>query len=430
MAVLPRNCWNLDWTSRAEFHRCSRGEGKDGEFLVIVNNYSENTTFEAVKGVLNRGYLNGVQVTGWLNQSDQIFGGVSYHQSVWDNDMGAGIHEEMGFFFHQSCMPTNGHLTDDWQVFRMGSIPHGSMPMGFGPLMPIVTPDENYYVQMLIRLKDSLNFSVMPFVPGCGSKFIQQSDPKSAKGPLTDLGCCVGNRYMLGPNGCPDTGCPEPIDQLIQAAKDWNVVNYTELDLTTENITDPVPPEGTFESGIKGGGVMNTAFVNIMATAEPKSFRNKVWLVTIQNTDGSISRAIQYIETVDIKFLANAFGCPSILWPHVDANTLYKDTPPSPSPKKTGGCLKGPPGATIFECTSGLAYCIGKCDNHGKCKVVADRHQENECDLHGYLLFIGCQVSYESAVRSLQDIDRHIHHPVHRDSHPKGGALFKDVLAR
>jgi hypothetical protein len=113
-------------------------------FLVQVNRYSETVTFEHVGPVLNRGYTDGLQVPP-LTQSDQVFSGVIYHQSVHDLDLKAGIHEENGFFLHQACAPTNSQLLDNWQVLRAGAIPHGSQPMGFGNISIVDTPNPSYY---------------------------------------------------------------------------------------------------------------------------------------------------------------------------------------------------------------------------------------------------------------------------------------------
>lgn len=298
-------------------------------FIVQVNMYEETTTFEKVGPVLNRGYLDGVQVSP-TNQSDQVFMGVMFHQSVTDLDLKAGIHEENGFFLHQSCRPINAALQDPWQVTRFSAIPHGSQPMGFGNLTVVETPTKNYYVQMLLRLKQSAVFSVQPWVPGCGPREQQLQSPGNNTGPLSEavagLGtCCIGGAgYMKGVDVCPDTGCPEPIDMLINAAKDLNVVKYIQIEGDSTETTLPQFPTGGWLPGIRGGGVQNTAFVNVNAMAEPKSFQSMVWLLTVKNASGSTYEVIQYIETVDLKFLAKAPGCPDQLWPHVDANTLTK----------------------------------------------------------------------------------------------------------
>mmetsp|Transcript_19316 Transcript_19316/g.57879 ORF Transcript_19316/g.57879 Transcript_19316/m.57879 type:complete len:282 (-) Transcript_19316:466-1311(-) len=47
-------------------------------------------------------------------------------------------------------------------------------------------------------------------------------------------------------------------------------------------------------------------------------------------------------------------------------------------------------------------------------KEVANSHHDNKHDLHGHLLVVGSQVGNERAVRGLQDVDRHVHHPIHR----------------
>mmetsp|Transcript_123727 Transcript_123727/g.350337 ORF Transcript_123727/g.350337 Transcript_123727/m.350337 type:complete len:499 (+) Transcript_123727:337-1833(+) len=59
---------------------------------------------------------------------------------------------------------------------------------------------------------------------------------------------------------------------------------------------------------------------------------------------------------------------------------------------------------------------------------VADRHHEDEDDLHGHLLVLGRQVRDECAVGGLQDVDGHVHHPVHGGGEVEGGRAREDVL--
>jgi len=316
------------WTGAQGQNFISLPEANAGKnFLVQVNRYSENITFASVTGILNRGYLDGIQVPP-VSQSDQVLAGVSYEQSVVDLDLGRGIHEENGFVLHQTCRPSNAHLIDDWQVVRMGAIPHGSQPMGFGNISMVRTPTRDYYVQMLLRLRETYAFSVQPFVPGCGPQDQQQRNPGDNSGPFADANggaCCIGGPgYMIGNDQCPTTGCPEPIDVLIDAVKDLNIVRYVQVNVSTQDTIDPFVPSGMWFPGTQGGGVQNTAFVNINVMAEARSFKNIIWYLTVQREDGSTYNLMQYIQTVNLKFLASQAGCPDQVWPHVDANTLTR----------------------------------------------------------------------------------------------------------
>lgn len=322
----------------------ARPAGKD--FLVQVNAYNETLEFQPTGPVLNRGYLDGVQVPP-VYQSDQVFMGVMYHQEVTDMDLNEKIHKENGMFLHQACTPMNGQLMDDWQVSRLGAIPHGSQPMGFGNMTIENTPDDDYYIQMLIRLRETYEFSVQPFVPGCGPQADQQRPPRTNSGPFAEANgtaaCCIGGAgYMQGTDQCPPTGCPEPIDMLIDAVRGLNVVKYVQLNLTTGDTIGPYMPQGMWRPGIRGGGVQNTAFVNVNVMAESESFRNMVWYLTVKREDGSTYDLIQYIETVNLKFLAKQAGCPDQMWPHVDANTLRRagmpPPEPTPEPSPAGNC--------------------------------------------------------------------------------------------
>mmetsp|Transcript_66450 Transcript_66450/g.216249 ORF Transcript_66450/g.216249 Transcript_66450/m.216249 type:complete len:302 (-) Transcript_66450:196-1101(-) len=164
-------------------------------------------------------------------------------------------------------------------------------------------------------------------------------------GPLGMTQCCIGSsNYMRGMDQCPVTGCPEPIDTLIEAVKGLNVIKYAQLNMTTQRSIPPVVPLGMWSPDIQGGGVQNTAFVNLNAMAESRSFKNLVWLLTVQNPDGSTYQLMQYIQTVNLKFLAAGPGCPDQVWPHVDANTLHRmnmpPTPtPTPTPNEAGNCF-------------------------------------------------------------------------------------------
>jgi len=170
----------------------------------------------------------------------------------------------------------------------------------------------------------------------------------SNNGPLGSTQCCIGtSNYMRGMDQCPMTGCPEPIDTLIDAVKGLNVIKYAQLNMTTQQSIPPYVPAGMWTPEIQGGGVQNTAFVNLNAMAESRSFKNLVWLLTVQSPDGSTYKLMQYLQTVNMKFLAGGPGCPDQIWPHVDANTLRRMEPaptpaptpaPAPTPREPGSC--------------------------------------------------------------------------------------------
>merc|ERR1740121_511090 len=105
------------------------------------------------------------------------------------------------------------------------------------------------------------------------------------------------------------------------------------------------------------------AFVNINAMAESRSFRNMVWYLTVKAADGTHYPLIQYIETVDLKFLRKGAGCPDQLWPHVDANTLHRasmpDYPEVPTPAPTPAAPTPAPFNTTVPCTFGTKTCKG-----------------------------------------------------------------------
>jgi len=184
-------------------------------FIVQVNNYTELTTFESIGGpVLNRGYLDAVQVNP-TNQSDQVLMGLLYTQKVMDNDLQMGIHEENGQILHKACAQVNANITDPWNILRQGAIPHGSQPMGFGNMTIVETPNTAYYVQMLLMVRETYEYSVQPFVPGCGSQRDQQMQQSMGTtltntGPLGMTSCCIrSSRYMRGMDQCP-VSVPSP----------------------------------------------------------------------------------------------------------------------------------------------------------------------------------------------------------------------------
>lgn len=380
---MPMYCMTEDWpwftqvegvwtgSQGQNFISLPQANVPDGKmFLVQVNRYTENITFQRFAGILNRGYTDGIQVPP-VNQSDQTLTGVSYETNVVDLDLNEGIHHENGFVLHQSCIPMNGALMDNWQIMRMGAIPHGTQPMGFGNITVVKTPTPDYYQQMLIALRDTFVFSVQPFVPGCGPQSQQQRNPGDNTGPFATANgaqCCIGGGgYMRGAEQCPPTGCPEPIDMLIQAVQGLNVVEYIQLNISTQDTIGPYMPQGMWRPGIRGGGMQNTAYVNINVMAEDKSFRNINWLLTVKREDGSIYYMMQYIQTVNLKFLAAAAGCPDQVWPHVDANTLTKmEEPPMPmptpmpTPSEKGNCYNLLCGGCKFH----HSWC-----NHDRCSL-------------------------------------------------------------
>lgn len=310
-------------------------------FLVQANRYSEELEFTPLQHpVLNRGYFNGIQDDP-KNQSDQVLTGVLYMQAVKDLDMNKTIHEENGQFLHQSCRPANAFVGEPWQVIRLGSVPHGSQEMAYGNVTTIKTPTPNYYMQMLLRLRSTYVFSVLPIVPGCGPENEQRQflefpvrgpKPPRPKGPLSGtrgVNCCVNSTfYMTGIDACPARGpslpgCPEPLDMLIEEVKDLNIIEYDQLNLSTANAILR-HQKGRWEPGLQGGGIQNTAFVNIASMTVPESFKNLIWLLTVQCEDGSTYQLLQYIQTMNMNFLPLEPGCPNMMWPHVDANTLWR----------------------------------------------------------------------------------------------------------
>mmetsp|Transcript_48625 Transcript_48625/g.135214 ORF Transcript_48625/g.135214 Transcript_48625/m.135214 type:complete len:456 (-) Transcript_48625:300-1667(-) len=66
----------------------------------------------------------------------------------------------------------------------------------------------------------------------------------------------------------------------------------------------------------------------------------------------------------------------------------------------------------------------------GEGDEVANGHHEDKDNLHGHLLLLGGEVSDQRTVRSLQDVDRHVHDPVHWGSKVHCGTPRHDVLAR
>jgi len=326
------------------------------KFLVIVNRYEEELEFTPLKApVLNRGYMNGI-MDDPKNQSDQVLTGVLYMQTIKDLDLGATIHEENGIYLHQSCRPANAFVGEPWQVMRLGSVPHGSQEMGYGNLTAIKTPTPNYYMQMLLRLRKTYEFSVIPIVPGCGPEREQRQfmefpvrgrQPPRPTGPLSgtsDIDCCISNTfYMSGIDACPlrgdkAPGCPEPLDMLIEEVRGLNVIEYHQINMST---ADSIMrhQKGRWEPALQGGGIQNSAFVNIASLAVSESFKNLVWLLTVQCEDGSTYQLIQYIQTMNLNFLPIEAGCPNVMWPHVDANTLRRVGPLGQQPS----CGKGGP---------------------------------------------------------------------------------------
>mmetsp|Transcript_1646 Transcript_1646/g.4997 ORF Transcript_1646/g.4997 Transcript_1646/m.4997 type:complete len:441 (+) Transcript_1646:432-1754(+) len=66
----------------------------------------------------------------------------------------------------------------------------------------------------------------------------------------------------------------------------------------------------------------------------------------------------------------------------------------------------------------------------GEADKVADSHHEDENHLHGQLLLLRRQVGHERSVRGLQDVDRHVHDPVHGSGEKERRVPGQEVLAR
>ncbi len=272
-----------------------------GSFLnyrLLLNQFDEELNFTLVdKAVPNRGVTDDSSA-----QTDQFVVTLDYeqvvHQVAVEDDPasqvtgapGAAIHHEPGLFLNM----TNEIGPDNFDVARLGTIPHGDSVLALG--------------------RSSVVDGVADIPPVNGLPV--GVNPDLTNPYLAPYKHFVDNPFVgtVGP-GFPGFSPVEPHLLLELANNGLAVTRTTVLDLDTTLST---------------GGIRNIPFVVKQANAV--SMKSTFWIQELAETDGAGAPLLrlQYLQIVMLDFFPRRDGLPGLIgWPHVSINTLDKvsDTP-------------------------------------------------------------------------------------------------------
>ena len=254
-------------------------------YRLLLNQYDETLDFTLVdKGVPNRG-------VGANGQTDQFIATLDYTQQIVQvaavdspvsGEAGAPnlpIHHEPGLWMHMLNETTN-----DLDIARLGSIPHGDSVLALGRSevrkgMPEI-PEVN---GLPVGVDHDLNSAYLaPY---------KQFHDAPFKGNVTD-------------SGFPGFDAVRPNALLRLANQGAKILKTTVLAVDSTTAT---------------AGVTNIPFIVKQANAD--SMKSTFW---IQELDGGGLR-LQYSQVVLLDFFPRADGLPGrIRWPHFSINTLTK----------------------------------------------------------------------------------------------------------
>jgi hypothetical protein len=260
--------------------------GGDLNYRLLLNQYNEVLKFTTVnKAVPNRGIK---EVDGQVTNTDQFVVTLDYEQSITQvaaedfpvsgqaGGQGDGIHLEPGLFLQMA-----NEATDDLEIARMASIPHGNSVMALGKVRifdsPPIIENEN---GLPIGLDGDLN---QPYL--APYKKFQDNPFKNLFNPV------------------------DPNDLLRKANQGINIARTTEF---------------KFDTKFGTGGINNIPFIKRQADASEMTAT--FWLQELEELDENDNPKLrlQYTQTVMLDFFPRPDGQGVIKWPHVSINTLEK----------------------------------------------------------------------------------------------------------
>lgn len=303
----------------------SNSETVPGKFHFLCEDYTEELTFELVKGrVRNRGGAN-----------EQFCGAVKYSQSIQDLN-GVGLHEENGMYLWLDKL--YNHPADDesietdigypelaagdgadgpifipaYSIARSGTIPHGSTILLMGKdLEPLGSP----VFPQGTAAWDFAHLAISPSMGGAGttpSTPINLDEPAPAwvhdtSLPTTDPS---GNRTytqrILAHELYPYSVRPDL--RLRDAIKDQKIEKHTLIELNTNHMGGPQ------------GGILDIPFVKRNTPVAEMQLR--LWIETVIE-DGVEIMQLQYEQIQIFEFQFGTDGG-TTRWPHIQINTLRK----------------------------------------------------------------------------------------------------------
>jgi hypothetical protein len=265
-------------------------------YRLLVNQYNEELNFFLVdKGVPNRG----ISRNGATIDTDQFVVALDYEQVIDQiaaddfpksdkaGNPGLAIHHEPGLWLHMT-----NETTEDLDIARLGTIPHGNSMLALGRSRVIDGPPDIPSVNGLpIGVDQDLESPYLaPYKHFHENLFEGLFDPV------------------------------DPTALLKEANKDVEIVRTTEL---------------VVDTAIETGGVVNIPFIEKQADAV--SMKSTFWIQELagKGKGGEPKLRLQYAQVVMLDFFPRADGLPGLIgWPHVSINTMEKVAEPSEDRKK------------------------------------------------------------------------------------------------
>ncbi len=269
-------------------------------YRVLVNQYNETLRFTTVdKAVPNRGIERQDPTTGNPTiDTDQFVVTLDYEQSIAQiassdmpdsgkaGDAGLAIHHEPGLFLHMT-----NFQTDNLDVARLGTVPHGDSLLGLGQSETFDGPPAIPAVNGLpIGATQDLNSRYLaPYI---------HFDDNPFKGVV--------------PDPFPGFNPVEP-HRLLELGMPGNVTRTTRL---------------PFNSELQMAGIVNIPF--IVKQANAAVLDSQFWIMECDEPgfDGNPKLMLAYLQNVGLDFFPRFDGLPGLIrWPHVSINMMEKVAP-------------------------------------------------------------------------------------------------------
>lgn len=270
--------------------------GSPIDYRLLVNQHNEELKFTLVdKAVPNRGVDRTDPNT--TVETDQFVVTLDYEQVITqiatdDNPVsglagnpGIAIHHEPGLWLHMT------NLAGDFDIARLGTIPHGDSVLGLGASAIVNGPPTIPAINGLpIGVNQDLNSPYLaPYKHFSDNPF---------KGVVTAPGFPGFN--------------PVQPHLLLQGPFDGTVTRTTVLRVDTRAET---------------GGIVNIPF--IVKQANAAEMISTFWIVEVEK-DGVTQLILQYLQIVLLDFFSRRDGLPGMIrWPHVSINTMVKCEEPT-----------------------------------------------------------------------------------------------------
>lgn len=253
------------------------------DYRLLNNQYNETLTFQLVDNdVSNRGMHGDQEVAAidYVQHIEQVAAG-DFPDSGSAGSAGVAIHHEPGLWLF-----LKDHITDDINIARLASIPHGDSVMALGQSAQSATGFEIPKINGLpIGVDQDIHTNpyLKPYLHFHKHPFQNVFDPTEPNDLL--------NKAIL---------------PFFQQDK---VANVTQLKVS---------------SAQNNGGVHNIPFV--VKEANAARVDATVWIYELKekHPSGEAKMLLQYSQTVLLDFFSRPDGQGVIQWPHVSINTLEK----------------------------------------------------------------------------------------------------------